>query len=309
MICTGRSDYPEPGQQRPVLPLHLPRRARCRRDHDQRGDEGRRREGHRRRSPARRRPTSWRAPMAARRIPSAANSLIPSPFDPRLILRIAPAVAQGRDGYRRRHAAARRSRGLCGIARPLRLPLRLHHEAALRRRRRPTRSASSMPRARTSACCAPCRSIVEEGIAKPILIGRPNVVEARIKRFGLSMEIGRRFRAVNPEDDPRYRDYVATYVEAAGRKGITPDAARPWCAPTPPSSARSRVRRGDADALICGLEGRFQSPRQAHQGHHRPGARRARDGGPVAWSSPRRAPTSSPTPMCSSIRRRRRSPT
>ncbi len=61
--------------------------------------------------------------------------------------------------------------------------------------------------------------IVEEGIARPILIGRPGVVEARLKRFGLSIEPGRDFELINPEDDPRYRDYVATYVEVGGPQG------------------------------------------------------------------------------------------
>ena len=85
------------------------------------------------------------------------------------------------------------------------------------------------------------------------------MVEARIKRFGLSMEIGRHFELVNPEDDPRYRDYVATYVEAAGRKGITPDAAKTLVRTNSTVIGALAVRRGDADALICGLEGRFQS--------------------------------------------------
>jgi malate dehydrogenase (oxaloacetate-decarboxylating)(NADP+) len=101
--------------------------------------------------------------------------------------------------------------------------------------------------------------IAEEGLARPILIGRPSVVEARIKRFGLSMEIGRHFELVNPEDDPRYREYVACYVEAAGRKGITPDAAKTLVRTNTTVIGSIAVKRGDADALICGLEGRFQS--------------------------------------------------
>ena len=78
------------------------------------------------------------------------------------------------------------------------------------------------------------QAVVEEGIAKPILIGRPSVVETRLKRFGLSIAPGRDFELVNPEDDPRYRDYVATYCEAAGRQGHHA-RTRParWCAPTP----------------------------------------------------------------------------
>jgi malate dehydrogenase (oxaloacetate-decarboxylating)(NADP+) len=101
--------------------------------------------------------------------------------------------------------------------------------------------------------------IIEEELAQPVLIGRPSVVEARLKRFGLSIQPGRDFELVNPEDDPRYRDYVATYCEAAGRRGITPDAAKTLVRTNTTVIGALAVKRGDADALICGLEGRFQS--------------------------------------------------
>jgi malate dehydrogenase (oxaloacetate-decarboxylating)(NADP+) len=101
--------------------------------------------------------------------------------------------------------------------------------------------------------------VIEDGIAIPILIGRPQVVEARLKRFGLSIRPGCDFELVNPEDDPRYRDYVATYLEVAGRRGITPDAAKTLVRTNSTVIAAIAVRRGDADAMICGLEGRFQS--------------------------------------------------
>jgi malate dehydrogenase (oxaloacetate-decarboxylating)(NADP+) len=85
---------------------------------------------------------------------------------------------------------------------------------------------------------------------------------------------------VNPEDDPRYRDYVATYVEAAGRKGITPDAAKTLVRTNTTVIGALAVRRGDADALICGLEGRFQS-RLKNISDIIGCAGRARDGGLV----------------------------
>jgi malate dehydrogenase (oxaloacetate-decarboxylating)(NADP+) len=190
--------------------------------------------------------------------PFGRKSLIPSPFDPRLILRIAPAVAQ----------AAMDS----GVAtRPLE-NLEAYAESL---GRFVFRSGFIMKPLFTAAKAAPKRviyaegedervlravqAIVEEGIAKPILIGRPNVVETRLKRFGLSIEAGRDFELVNPEDDPRYRDYVATYVEAAGRRGITPDAAKTLARTNTTVIGALAVRRGDADALICGLEGRFSS--------------------------------------------------
>ena len=101
--------------------------------------------------------------------------------------------------------------------------------------------------------------VLEEQLAKPILIGRPEVIRDRIKRFGLTIKAGDDFEIINPEDDPRYRDYVATYLEAAGRKGVTPDVARTVVRTSPSVIGALAVRRGEADALICGLEGRFTS--------------------------------------------------
>jgi malate dehydrogenase (oxaloacetate-decarboxylating)(NADP+) len=100
--------------------------------------------------------------------------------------------------------------------------------------------------------------VLEEGIAKPILIGRPAVIETRLKRYGLTIRPGQDFDIVNPEDDPRYRDYVASYVEIAGRRGITPDAARTLVRTSTTVIAALALRRGEADAMICGLEGRFR---------------------------------------------------
>ena len=141
MICTGRSDLSEPGQQRPVLSLHLPRRARCRRHHHQRGDEARGGGSDRSSSRARRRRTSPPRAYGGEAQTFGPGSLIPNPFDPRLILRIAPAVAKAAmesgvatrpigdfDAYRERLES-------------LRVPLRLHHEAGLRPRQGRTRSA------------------------------------------------------------------------------------------------------------------------------------------------------------------------
>ena len=80
------------------------------------------------------------------------------------------------DGERRRAPADRRFRRLCRSAQPLRLPLRLHHEAAVRQGARGEASASSIPKARTSACCARRRWCSRSGIAEPVLIGRPEVM-------------------------------------------------------------------------------------------------------------------------------------
>jgi malate dehydrogenase (oxaloacetate-decarboxylating)(NADP+) len=99
--------------------------------------------------------------------------------------------------------------------------------------------------------------VVEERLAKPILIGRPAVIEARLKRFGLAIQPERDFVLINPQEDARYRQYVDLYVEAAGRKGVTPDAARTLMRTNSTIIAACMVRAGDADAAICGVEGGF----------------------------------------------------
>ena len=90
-------------------------------------------------------------------------------------------------------------------------------------------------------------------------MGRPKVVEERCERFALSIRPGRDFEVINPEADPRYKDYVQTYLDIAGRKGITPEAARTHVRTNSSIIAAIAVRRGDADAMICGLDGRFRS--------------------------------------------------
>src|SRR5262249_8668952 len=93
----------------------------------------------------------------------------------------------------------------------------------------------------------------------PILVGRPAVVEARLKRFGLSIRAGHDFDLVNPEGDPRYRSYVQDYIDAAGRSGITPEAAATLVRTNNTVIAALAVRRGEADGMLCGVEGRYLS--------------------------------------------------
>jgi malate dehydrogenase (oxaloacetate-decarboxylating)(NADP+) len=186
------------------------------------------------------------------------GSLIPSPFDPRLILRIAPAVAR----------AAMES----GVAtRPIE-DFEVYRETL---ERFAFRSGLVMKPVFAKAKTQPVRviyaegedqrilratqAVLEEKIARPILVGRPSVVEARIARFGLPLRIGHDFDLINPEDDPRYRSYVQSYVETAGRRGVTPDAARTLVRTNATVIAALAVQRGEADAMICGVEGRYMS--------------------------------------------------
>jgi len=186
------------------------------------------------------------------------GSLIPSPFDPRLIQRIAPAVAK----------AAMES----GVATR---PIKNFDEYTALLERFAFRSGLVMKPVFAKAKTQPVRviyaegedervlratqQVLEESLAKPILVGRPSVVEVRIKRFGLSIKAGKDFDLVNPEDDPRYRSYVQSYIEVAGRRGVTPDAARTVVRTNNTVIAALAVHRGEADAMICGVEGRYMS--------------------------------------------------
>jgi malate dehydrogenase (oxaloacetate-decarboxylating)(NADP+) len=186
------------------------------------------------------------------------NSLIPSPFDPRLILRIAPAVAK----------AAMES----GVAKRPIEDFDAYHEKL---ERTVFRSGFIMKPLVQAARAAPKRviyaegedervlravqSVVEEGIARPILIGRRAVVERNIKKFGLTIVIDQDFALTDPENDPRYKDYVQTLLSLAGRRGINPDVARTLVRTNTTVIGALALARGEADALLCGLEGRFRS--------------------------------------------------
>ncbi len=186
------------------------------------------------------------------------TSLIPSPFDPRLMLRIAPAVARAamESGVARRPIAdfdayADQLNRFVFRSGFIMKPLFAKARAA---RKRVIYSEGEDERVLRAT-----QVVLEEGIAEPVLIGRPDVMRDRIQRFGLTIKAGDDFEIINPEDDPRYRDYVATYLKVAGRKGVTPDVARTVVRTSPSVIGALALHRGEVDALICGLEGRFTS--------------------------------------------------
>ncbi|MCB1399567.1 MAG: NADP-dependent malic enzyme, partial [Rhodobacteraceae bacterium] len=100
-------------------------------------------------------------------------------------------------------------------------------------------------------------AMLEETTDRPILIGRPEVVERRCERAGLPIRPGRDFELVNPENDPRYRDYWESYHEIMARRGVTPDLARAILRTNTTAIAAIAVYRGDADCMICGTFGQF----------------------------------------------------
>jgi len=184
------------------------------------------------------------------------SSLIPSPFDPRLILRIAPAVAKAAaesgvarhpiadfDAYRAKLEGTVFRSGF--IMKPL-------MQAAKANPRRVVYSEGEDERVLRAV-----QSVVEEEIARPILIGRRAVIEKNLKKFGLAVAIDRDFQLIDPENDPRYKDYVASLVSISGRRGVNPGLARTLVRTNNTVIGALALARGEADGLLCGLEGRY----------------------------------------------------
>jgi len=97
----------------------------------------------------------------------------------------------------------------------------------------------------------------EEGLARPILIGRPDVIEMRCERNAIPIQQGVHYDLVNPSDDPRFRDYWQTYHQIMERRGVTPDLARAIMRTNTTAIAATMVHRGEADSLICGTFGQY----------------------------------------------------
>lgn len=183
--------------------------------------------------------------------------LIPSPFDPRLILRIAPAVAKAAEesGVAERPIADYEAyyEHLTRFAFRSGLVMKPVFAAAkAAERKRVIFSDGEDERVMRAA-----QVLIEEGISQPILIGRPNVLETRMKRYGLRMRLHEDFEIINPESDSRFREYVDEYLSFVARKGVTPERARTIVRTNTTVIGALAVKRGDADALLCGVEGRF----------------------------------------------------
>jgi malate dehydrogenase (oxaloacetate-decarboxylating)(NADP+) len=183
--------------------------------------------------------------------------LIPRPFDPRLIVKIAPAVAK----------AAMDS----GVAtRPIadfdayraQLEQFVYHSGNFMK---PIFSAAKRGETRRivyaegedERVLRAVQGVVDERLAKPTLVGRPAVIERRIERFGLRIRPGRDFDVVNPEWDERFRDYWQTYHALVDRKGVTPQYAQIEVRRRNTLIGALMVRRGEADGMLCGSFGPY----------------------------------------------------
>jgi len=182
--------------------------------------------------------------------------LIPRLFDPRLILEISPAVARAAmdsgvatrpiedfDAYRQRLGQFVFRSGL--IMKPI-------FERAKREPGRVIYAEGEDERVLRAV-----QVVIDEGLARPILIGRPEVIETRVERLGLRIAADTDFEVVNPQSDPRYNTYWRAYHTLMERKGVSPDRARTVVRTNATVIAALAVHLGDADAMICGLEGRY----------------------------------------------------
>ncbi|MDO5529317.1 MAG: NADP-dependent malic enzyme [Paracoccus sp. (in: a-proteobacteria)] len=182
--------------------------------------------------------------------------LIPKPFDPRLIGVVSSAVARAamESGVATRPIADLDAykQGLDGSVFRSALIMRPVFEAAAKESRRLVFAEGEDERVLRAA-----NAILEDTTETPILIGRPEVIEMRAERAGLPIRPGRDFEIVNPENDPRYRDYWETYHQLMARRGVTPDIARAIMRTNTTAIGAVMVHRGEADSLICGTFGQY----------------------------------------------------
>jgi malate dehydrogenase (oxaloacetate-decarboxylating)(NADP+) len=186
------------------------------------------------------------------------NQIIPKPFDPRLIVELAPAVAKAAmdsgvatrpitdfEAYRDQLSQFVFKSGL--VMRPV-------FEQARSAPKRVIFSAGEDDRVLRAV-----QIVLDEGIARPILIGRPEIVRRRAERLGLRFQPGIDVELIDPSDDPRYDRYWGAYHALMERRGVTEPTARNLVRSSPTLIAALAVRLGDADAMIAGAYGRFRT--------------------------------------------------
>ncbi len=196
------------------------------------------------------------AAYSGEKLTFGADYLIPKPFDPRLMGVVASAVAKAamETGVATRpleDPVAYKTK-LDGSVFKSAMLMRPVFEAA-----RQTERTIVFAEGEDERVLRAANAMLEETTDKPILIGRPEVVESRCERAGLPIRPGRDFHLVNPENDPRYRDYWGTYAELMARRGVSPDIARAIMRTNTTAIAAVMVHRGEADSMICGTFGQF----------------------------------------------------
>ncbi len=202
------------------------------------------------------------AAYAGKELQFGPDYIIPTPFDVRLILRIAPAVAKA---AAESGVATRPIADLEGYRQSLG---RFVYQTGMFMR--PVFNAAKLASAKSAVRVAYAEGedervlravqvVLDEGLARPVLVGRPEVIAMRIERAKLRLQPSRDFEVVDPENDPRFRSYWEAYHHLMGREGITPEAAKAAVRRSNTLIASLMVRRGEAQALLCGLVGRYDS--------------------------------------------------
>ncbi|HWY25371.1 MAG TPA: NADP-dependent malic enzyme, partial [Nevskia sp.] len=180
--------------------------------------------------------------------------LIPKPFDPRLIVQIAPAVAQAAMDS---GAATRPIADFDEYKRKL-LQFVYHSGTLMQpifaaaRKVPPERSRIVFAEGEDERILRAVQIVVDEKLARPLLVGRPGVIEHAIKRHGLRLKPGEHFTVVNPENDPRFREYWQDYHKLTERQGITQQYAKLEMRRRSTLIGAMLLKKGEADGLICG---------------------------------------------------------
>ncbi|MCC7411236.1 MAG: NADP-dependent malic enzyme [Gammaproteobacteria bacterium] len=183
--------------------------------------------------------------------------IIPKPFDPRLIVTLAPAVAKAAmdsgvatraipdlEAYREQLTRFVFKSVL--IMKPL-------LDKARTESKRIVYAEGEEPRVLRAV-----KTVIDEGLARPLLIGRPQVIATRIKRLRLRMSAGEDFDLINPESDRRFREFWQTYHDLVKRRGVTPEDAKTVVRTQNTAIAALALRLGAADAMLCGVTGRYE---------------------------------------------------
>jgi len=182
--------------------------------------------------------------------------LIPKPFDPRLIIRIATAVATAamQDGVATRpiadiEAYADELQQFAYRSGAFMRPLFTHAKTLVREG---GKARIVFSEGEDERVLRAVQAVVDEKLAKPILVGRPAVLQARIEKFGLRLRLGEDVQVTNPEFDARFHRYWTTYWELMSRRGISKEMARVEMRRSMTLIGAMMVHLGDADGLICG---------------------------------------------------------
>jgi malate dehydrogenase (oxaloacetate-decarboxylating)(NADP+) len=183
--------------------------------------------------------------------------LIPMPFDPRLLTHIAPAVARAavESGVATRpiadmHAYAQSLQQFVYRSGTFMKPLFQIAKEAPAELKRIVYAEGEDERVLRAV-----QVVVDEKLARPILVGRPAVLEQRIQKFGLRLKVGEHFDVINPDKDERYRDYWQTYYEMGMRKGVTQEWAKLEMRRRHSLIGAMMIHKGHADGMICGTFG------------------------------------------------------